>query len=205
MNTHESFLSASHVRVSGCCSFTAAVILLLNLLFFVLWQKSRQHLRADLKLAASPCRGILWLQGGGPRRLPQTFHYGFQLAQTLLIMHGSDPLMLDATVYFPQDAPPLPPHLPAVHLVSDDECASVDRLQHALCLWAAPIIRMWCFMSSSCCSRSPAPWIHSRSVWNIWQLPQHLVGSGSKNTIMRSLAGQAETLAPQNKCSIFPR
>lgn len=82
--------------------------------FFVLRQKSRQHLRADLKLAASPCRGILWLQGGGPRCLPQTFHYAFQLAQTLLIIHGSDPLMLDAPVYFPQDVLPSspPPHPP---------------------------------------------------------------------------------------------
>lgn len=192
----------SHVRVQDAAASQQPSLFSWTC-FLSCRQKSRQHLRANLKLAASPCRGILWLQGGGPRCLPQTFHYGFQLAQTLLIMHGSDPLMLDATVYFPQDVLPSSP-LPAVHLVSDDECASVDRLQHALCLWAAPIIRMWCFMSFSCCSRSPAPWIRSRSVWNIWQLLQHLVSSGCKNTIMCSLAGQAETLALQNKCSIFP-
>lgn len=111
-------------------------------------------------------------------------------------MHDSDLLMPDATVYLPQDTP-LQPRPPAVHLVSDEECASVDRLQHVLLFMARPNYAHVVLYVVSTPDWFPTTSNTPRSIG--WLL-QHLI-SRHQNTKLCSAAGRAELLALQNKCS----
>lgn len=111
-------------------------------------------------------------------------------------MHDSDLLMPDATVYLPQDTP-LQPRPPAVHLVSDEECASVDRLQHVLLFMARPNYTHVVLYVVSTADWFPTTLNTPRSIG--WLL-QHLI-SRHENTKLCSAAGRAELLALQNKCS----
>lgn len=111
-------------------------------------------------------------------------------------MHDSDLLMLDATVYLPQDSP-LQPRPPAVHLVSDEECASVDRLQHILLFMARPNYTHVVLYVAPRQTAFPAT---LNTLCGMGWLLQHLI-SRHKNTILRSAACRAELLALQNRCS----
>lgn len=76
-----------------------------------------------LKLALSPCRSSLRLYGGRAPYALQTFHYDFQLAESLSIMHTPYSSVCPTYCCFMQLYLRNP-----MHLVADYGCASMERL-----------------------------------------------------------------------------